>query len=1140
MTYDGSVPRSPYEVNLGPNVPRGLSSATNNLFSPSELERLLRPYDVDALELPDRLRQLASLGTTDGRLKVTTEGWDLPGPVGPTTSRVTEKLKARLRTGGVPDDATAWQLLPQVLPSELFVGLKMNVNRPFGNGQDDLGVGVVDSPAEGTASQSLTLSGQTVSTFSFDGKSDSTNPNLALRSPVTSLAARQLEARYLYVLVFALADRTKLATAFGTADKAARAVAQWAVNVVDFCDRDNIMTPFDYDPNYADPNDTHPLLSGNGNTATIWNPPANGSCRVWGCERPELLISETLAFHDRRTQDTTDEYDAATSGEADSGKKALYYNNNGLHDTSPGQTYDASFDQSYRPQGSLFVELYNPASPFEPQCGDLYSVSGGTQSLSLTQTSRAAGGVAGAKPSPVWRLLIANDNFGKGVTDPASIPDPDPDDPDPAGTVKPTIEREVYFVDPTKATLPPKTGKIQYYPSTTPTNAVILPGRYALIGPGETKSDPKYQLDQSGVAHPNRTYIGFLVGGTAGNSQTRYIDLDMAGDTSSLPVHNNVNAGGTGSGSGDPGPQTINTPVTLAIDSPNRLSVSESVNAAGSITYDDYETRALNGVVITKDHNGKYMRAGAPAAFDIPFDQRWFQDNPTSLDSNAFNKNQTTPAFRMIYLQRLANPLAPYDVTNNPYRTVDWMAVDLTVFNGVTDQKDPAAGDNSGIAHFEARQRGEYNEGANTLDASGLNQHMNLWAQELPDKTVWGDKDPASHPAANHYFTLGLKHSLGYLNQMFGAPEVNSVTGEKGLPPQNSKYGPFPWLTWNNRPYVNPLELMLVPWVRSSRLLGRFGLAQSGGTTTNPYDTPTSASAPFPPFPHLMNFFASGSGSTPEELHRILEYLGVPSPFVGTDVWANPTSALNGTHSFHPPFNRISNYREPGRINLNTIYDQSVFNALMAGGGTASLATQWSAFLQSRRSGGTGTGGILDMPDVSSPTEFAHPFRSFAGASMIPTLPNDPLKPKCEIDATLLREGASGSGIPLFLVSSTSPSANTNSNPYFHYQGLQRLANLVTTRSNVFAVWITVGYFEVTPAPATLKHDDGSTSAPTTPEYQAVYPGGYQLGAELGLDTGEVVRHRAFYIIDRTLPVGFKRGLDLNTDKAILVNRFIE
>jgi hypothetical protein len=76
-----------------------------------------------------------------------------------------------------------------------------------------------------------------------------------------------------------------------------------------------------------------------------------------------------------------------------------------------------------------------------------------------------------------------------------------------------------------------------------------------------------------------------------------------------------------------------------------------------------------------------------------------------------------------------------------------------------------------------------------------------------------------------------------------------------------------------------------------------------------------------------------------------------------------------------------------------------------------------------------------------------------------------------------------------------------------------RLPNLVTTRSNVYAVWITVGYF----------HTDGTT-----------------LGGEAGSDTGEIERHRAFYLIDRSVPVGFQRGENLNAAGTIMLRRFIE
>ena len=89
---------------------------------------------------------------------------------------------------------------------------------------------------------------------------------------------------------------------------------------------------------------------------------------------------------------------------------------------------------------------------------------------------------------------------------------------------------------------------------------------------------------------------------------------------------------------------------------------------------------------------------------------------------------------------------------------------------------------------------------------------------------------------------------------------------------------------------------------------------------------------------------------------------------------------------------------------------------------------------------------------------------------------------------------------------------------------LQRLSNLLTTRSNVYAVWVTVGFFEVTPSPAgSVRHPDG-----------------FQLGQEIGSETGEIKRPRAFYIYDRSIPVGFEPGKDHNIDQGTLIKRFIE
>jgi len=1063
--YGSGVLNLPYEFNQGVNVPRGLpylasGSKQNNPFSTSELERLLRPYDRDATGLPIRLAALTAssgntLSATDLRLPerktaFTTDSWDVPCPAVPSVSASSVSWKSILRALG--DRCNTKSNWAHLLPAEVLNGLKMDINRPFGNGTTS-GTGIVDDP---TATKTAD--------FHFDGADLVT----------TSLAARQLEARYLYVMMCLTSDLAYLNNKTGDYNKTARMLAQWAVNAVDFRDADSIMTPFDYDPAWANP--SLPISD--------WNVTVGTSPRVWGCEKPGLLITETLAFHDRRTQDTANETDYA-SEKSDPGRTKGGFTTD--KDTTTEKIKDASYDQAYRPQGSLFVELYNPASSNESHCQDLYTASG---DIDLTKK---------CGNSPVWRLIIAASSD--------SNPQPDPDDPD--STVTP--EREVYFSAPSAPT------STQFYPSKSPTVS-LGPGGYAIIGPGEKNA-----------AASDVTYIG-LPKNTTGTTDRRKIDL--ASSATQL-VKNNTNS------PADPA-SGIGAIKTVAIDSPRRLSVSEPLDG-----YDGYETASK------PDYNddGKYE-----VPYDEPFDIRRSDGGQTY-----FIANGTYPKYRVVYLQRLANPLSKYepDKTSpdyNPYRTVDMMAVDVTSFNGAAKDTgnantegqpgdDPQLPENAPSpmieTHFQSRQRGENND----VLTSKLNANMNLWKQEPGDKPleVFKAMGDAKTDNATYFFEKDLKHSLGYLNQPFDAPAVASPY--TGFPQK-----PFPWLTWNNRPFVSPLELMLVPAVRSSELLVNassssaaksagdanynkyFNILKSSDSTANLYGNLDGANVPYP---HLLNFFQSNAstigtnGTDSAQFHRILEYLNVPSPFVSADVQTFPSTPES---PFLPPFNRISNYREPGRINLNTIYSPYVFNGLMAGFPAMATNDFWQKFVASRQGISTATNDVLPTSTASSlPSEFAHPFRSFSGWTYTPTTlrPADASPFNREINSTLLRADPTDSTRPLFqfdtkdvkLKTYAADYNNPDRNPFFRYQSLSRLGNLVTTRSNVYAVWITVGYFEWTKNTST---------------------GNMELGQELGVDTGEIDRHRAFYIFDRSIPVGFQRGQDLNVEKAILVDRYIE
>ena len=135
---------------------------------------------------------------------------------------------------------------------------------------------------------------------------------------------RQLYARHLYVLAMLLTSEVDMSGTRevypprlqplvngGTVNltksaERARWIAQWAANVVDFRDRDSIMTGFEYDLQpFVDVDGDGRTWDVDGDLTTDDDGPGPPIFRgkVWGCERPELLITETMAIHDVRTED---------------------------------------------------------------------------------------------------------------------------------------------------------------------------------------------------------------------------------------------------------------------------------------------------------------------------------------------------------------------------------------------------------------------------------------------------------------------------------------------------------------------------------------------------------------------------------------------------------------------------------------------------------------------------------------------------------------------------------------------------------------------------------------------------------------------------------------------------------------------
>lgn len=257
------------------------------------------------------------------------------------------------------------------------------------------------------------------------------------------------------------------------------------------------------------------------------------------------------------------------------------------------------------------------------------------------------------------------------------------------------------------------------------------------------------------------------------------------------------------------------------------------------------------------------------------------------------------------------------------------------------------------------------------------------------------------------------------------------------------------WFPWPNRPIISAAELLLVPQKNAYEMLRDYQVLS--GTNQQTHGCP------------LTN------------LEWLFDSVHVPSRYAGvTPVTTNDVSVDTGVWPLTPSLSQFSSYREPGRVNLNVVTSTNVWNAVVAGALQFPVKSATSANL------------AVDS-GLNPPTPARSLFKLL----------------------TLSQNGTA-------VISDTTTTTTTGSqaplaqdvlawdrNPIHTLYTATRLANTVTPRSNVFAVWVTL--------------------------------------RESVLNDPDSVRfHRGFYIIDRSIPVGFEPGEDHNVMDCLRLRRIIE
>jgi hypothetical protein len=337
--------------------------------------------------------------------------------------------------------------------------------------------------------------------------------------------------------------------------------------------------------------------------------------------------------------------------------------------------------------------------------------------------------------------------------------------------------------------------------------------------------------------------------------------------------------------------------------------------------------------------------------------------------------------------------------------------------------------------------------------------------------TVWNTGTTGHHPLPASHTLRGARRAIDHPQQGFWRP-VTEASGTITIPPPpNPANHSLPnlvtgasatnvaWLPWPNRPFISAAELLLVPQGSAIEILQNYRRL-----------TPAESGT-----------IGLGQG-VPVPLALLLDAVHVPTRFAG--IHASGTGNLGGANPLDVGLNlgvftanQVSAFREPGRVNLNTVTGSDVWNTVVGGPLDAAVVSGTTARLGMFATGASlatlnPAGSLFDILRAVNP----------AGGTVVS-------------DTSTL---VSGSRAPM-----PTGVLAWDVNPMHALYTATRLANTTTPRSNLFAIWIT-------------------------------------LREKIDNDPDSVRYRRGFYIVDRSIPVGFSEGQDLNVWDAVRLRRIIE